>query len=47
MKKMEQLYKHISTPVEQLLFPLILLIWPLIKVNQGIDVTDSTYSLGN
>ncbi len=47
MKKLEQLYKRISRPIENLLFPVILLLWPLIKVNQGIDITDSTYSLGN
>lgn len=51
MKKLlltcEQLYKKISMPIEQILMPLILLIWPLIKVNQGVDVSDSTYSLGN
>lgn len=29
------------------IFPLILLIYPLIKVNQGIDLTDSCYGLVN
>lgn len=47
LRKVEQLYKKISMPLEQVIFPLILLLWPLIKVNQGIDVTDSTYSLSN
>ncbi len=47
MKRLEQLYKRISTPIEQVIFPVILLLWPLLKVNQGVDVTDSTYSLGN
>lgn len=47
MRKLEQLYKRIRRPIEELAFPLILLLWPLIKVGQGIDVTDSTYSLGN
>lgn len=28
-------------------FPLILLLFPLIKINQGIDLTDTPYSLGN
>lgn len=28
-------------------FPLILLLFPLIKVNQGVDLTDTPYSLGN
>ena len=47
LRKLEQLYNRIRRPIENLAFPLILLLWPLIKVTQGIDVTDSTYSLGN
>lgn len=31
----------------EILFPLILLLFPLIKINQGIDLTDTPYSLGN
>ena len=30
-----------------LLFPLILLIFPLLKADQGIDLTDTGYSLVN
>lgn len=33
-------------PAEKLLFPLILLLFPLLNANQGIDITDTTYSLG-
>ena len=29
------------------LFPLLLLLFPLVKVNQGIDLKDTAYSLGN
>lgn len=47
MRRLEQSYKKISRPIEELLFPVVLLLWPLVKFNQGIDVTDSTYSLGN
>ncbi|MCR5398377.1 MAG: hypothetical protein K6E68_02465 [Lachnospiraceae bacterium] len=47
INKIEQLYNRISGFTEQLLFPVILLLWPLIKVNQGIDISDSTYSLSN
>ena len=47
LRKLEQLYKRIHKPIEDLAFPLILLLWPLNKITQGIDVTDSTYSLGN
>lgn len=31
----------------RLIFPLILLLFPLIKINQGVDLTDTPYSLGN
>ena len=30
-----------------ILFPVILLLFPLVKINQGIDLTDTAYSLGN
>lgn len=33
-------------PAEKLIFPLILLVMPLLLSNQGIDITDTTYSLG-
>ncbi len=33
--------------LQNVLFPLILLLFPLLKVNQGIDLTDTGYSLGN
>lgn len=33
--------------VAEILFPLILLLFPLLKINQGVDLTDTPYSLGN
>lgn len=33
--------------LSNIIFPLILLLFPLIKANQGIDLTDTGYSLGN
>ena len=30
-----------------ILFPLVLLIFPLVKVTRGVDLTDTAYSLGN
>lgn len=30
-----------------IVFPLILLLFPLVKITRGIDLTDTTYSLGN
>lgn len=47
VRRLEQLYKRVSGTVENILMPFILLLWPLIKVTQGVDVSDSTYSLGN
>jgi len=31
----------------EILFPVILLLLPLLKINQGVDLTDTPYSLGN
>lgn len=39
--------KKALTYIENFLYPLILLIWPIVKFNQGVDISDSTYSLGN
>lgn len=33
--------------LQNIVFPLVLLLFPLIKANQGIDLTDTGYSLGN
>ena len=32
--------------VEKVIFPAVLLIYPLLLIHQGIDVSDTTYSLG-
>jgi len=40
-------FKKFQRPLETYLFPMILFILPFIGVNQGVDVTDTTYSLGN
>ena len=37
-------YKRI---IENAIYPLALIILPLINYNQGVDISDSTYSLGN
>ena len=31
---------------ERVIFPVILLIYPLLLIHHGIDVSDTTYSLG-
>lgn len=33
--------------ITKFLFPIVLTLFPLLKINQGIDLTDTAYSLGN
>lgn len=47
MKQLQKLYQKYKNCITKWIFPLILLVYPLIKINQGVDVSDSTYSLGN
>lgn len=37
----------LNRSLQNIVFPLILLLFPLIKANQGVDLTDTGYSLGN
>lgn len=39
--------QHYLTVSAEILFPLLLLLFPLLKMNQGVDLTDTPYSLGN
>ena len=41
-----QTEKYLSIAAE-VLFPLFLLLFPLLKISQGVDLTDTPYSLGN
>jgi len=47
LKLLRYVYQKYYNCITKWIFPIILLIYPLIKINQGIDVSDSTYSLGN
>lgn len=47
MKWMKEIYRRKEKRWCNLFFPLLLLIYPLVMVNQGVDVSDSTYSLSN
>lgn len=49
MKKLKIDFDQIlrSPVLQNVIFPLILLVFPLLKANQGIDLTDTGYSLGN
>ena len=40
-------FKKYQIPMEKYLFPLILLVYPFAGVNQGLDITDTTYGLSN
>ena len=47
---MKQQNKSVAEYLEtagEILFPILLLLMPLLKVNQGVDLTDTPYSLGN
>ena len=41
------IYRKYQNWIEKILFPAILLLYPLFTINQGIDVSDTTYSLAN
>ena len=44
---MVAMYRKYHNFIENWLFPAILLLYPFLTVNQGLDVADSTYSLTN
>lgn len=45
-ERYEKIEKYL-TVMGEILFPVILLLFPLLKANQGVDLTDTPYSLGN
>ena len=47
MKQLQRLYRKYNNCITNWIFPILLFLYPLTKVNQGIDVSDTTYSLGN
>ena len=42
----ENIYSQRNKALE-ILFAVLLLLLPLLKINQGVDLTDTSYSLGN
>ncbi|MBQ6589089.1 MAG: hypothetical protein IJI01_10465 [Butyrivibrio sp.] len=40
-------YKGLQSPLEKYFFPLVLLLYPLIGVNAGLDISDTMYNLAN
>ena len=47
MKEQQTIREAGSKLLERFFFPLILILFPLVKASYGIDLTDTGYSLGN
>ena len=47
MRKCNEFYKKNSRVIENILFPLILFLWPLLRINQGLSMADTMYALSN
>lgn len=47
MKQLQQQYEKNKNRIENFLFPILLMFYPLIGVNRGLDVSDTIYSLAN
>lgn len=47
MKRQSKTTAEYLQAVGEIVFPIILLLLPLLKINQGVDLTDTPYSLGN
>lgn len=47
MRGFREFYDRYKRIIENAVYPLALIILPLINYNQGVDISDSTYSLGN
>ena len=46
-EKIIDVYHEYRNFIEKILFPAVLILYPLSRIGQGIDVSDSTYSLAN
>ena len=47
MKQLKNLYQQYKEPIAKYIFPLLLFLYPFLTVNQGVDVSDSSYSFSN
>lgn len=47
MKNVVTVYQKYQNFIERVVFPIVLLLYPLLGIRQGIDVADTTYSLAN
>ena len=47
MKQIKKIYQQYYKAITAYIFPMILFLYPFLTVNQGVDVSDSTYSFSN
>ena len=47
MKQLKKIYHQYNNQITKYIFPVILFLYPFLTVNQGVDVSDSTYSFSN
>ena len=47
MKTLKKIYQRYYEMIVKYIFPIILFLYPFLTVNQGVDVSDSTYSFSN
>ena len=47
MKQLKKIYQKYYKVITKYIFPIILFLYPFMTVNQGVDVSDSTYSFSN
>lgn len=47
MERVTKFYGRYRNFIENALFPILLVLYPLVGINQGLEVTDTTYSLAN
>lgn len=47
MKQLKRIYHQYHEVIAKYIFPVILFLYPFMTVNQGVDVSDSTYSFSN
>lgn len=47
MKQLKRVYQQHKDVITKYIFPILLFLYPFMTVNQGVDVSDSTYSFSN
>lgn len=47
MKQLKKIYQQYYDVITKYIFPVVLFLYPFLTVNQGVDVSDSTYSFSN